>query len=92
MIMMRSMIYTTNWIERLNRDFRRTTRMRGAQQKVDAALLLLGGVAMDISCYQRKVPKLDYEKEKFNWEEYNKSNGNNFKTKIKLKIKRNQNI
>jgi transposase-like protein len=66
---MRSMIYTTNWIERLNRDFRRTTRMRGALPKVDAALLLLGGVAMDISCYQRKVPKLDYEKEKFNWEE-----------------------
>jgi transposase-like protein len=63
------MIYTTNWIERLNKDFRRTTKMRGALPKVNAALLLLGGVAMDKSCYKRKVPKLDYEKDKFNWEE-----------------------
>ncbi|MDD4673940.1 MAG: transposase [Bacteroidales bacterium] len=25
-----SMIYTTNWIERLNKDFRRVLKMRGA--------------------------------------------------------------
>lgn len=25
-----SMIYTTNWIEQLQKDFRRVTRMRGA--------------------------------------------------------------
>ena len=29
-----AMIYTTNWIERLNRDFRRVTRMRTAFQSV----------------------------------------------------------
>ena len=28
-----SMIYTTNWIERLQKDFRRVTRMRGDAQR-----------------------------------------------------------
>jgi transposase-like protein len=65
----RSMIYTTNWIERLNRDFKRTTRMRGALPNPDATLLLLGGVAMTKTAYERKVPKLDYEQDKFNWDE-----------------------
>lgn len=27
------MIYTTNWIERLQKDFRRVTRMRGDAQR-----------------------------------------------------------
>ena len=33
-----AMIYTTNWIERLNRDFRRVTRMRTvhAQRRIGA--------------------------------------------------------
>ncbi len=64
----RSMIYTTNWIERLNRDYKRTTRMRGALPNPEATILLLGYTAMDKSAYKRKVPKLDYEK-KFKWEE-----------------------
>lgn len=64
-----NMIYSTNWIERLNRDYKRTTRMRGALPNVDATLLLLGYVAMTRSAYHRKVPKLDYETNKFNWTE-----------------------
>lgn len=28
------MIYTTNWIDRLQKDFRRVTRMRGAMPNV----------------------------------------------------------
>ena len=63
------MIYSTNWIERLNRDFKRTTRMRGALPSPDSTILLLAGVAMTHKAYQRKVPKLDYEKKKFIWEE-----------------------
>jgi len=63
----RSMIYTTNWIERLNRDYRRVTRMRGALPNVEAVLLLLGHVAMDKKAYIRKIPKLNYEKS-FQWE------------------------
>lgn len=65
----RSMIYTTNWIERLNLDFKRTTRMRGALPNPEATLLLLGGVAMKKTKYDRKVPKLNYEQNKFKWEE-----------------------
>lgn len=65
----RSMIYTTNWIERLNRDYKRTTRMRGALPNPSATLLLLGGVGMSRKAYDRKIPNLDYEQEKFNWEE-----------------------
>ena len=64
----RSMIYTTNWIERLNRDYRRVTRMRGALPNVDAVLLLLGHVAMYKKAYLRKIPKLNYEKS-FKWED-----------------------
>src|SRR5699024_8220183 len=65
----RSMIRTTNWIERRNRDFKRTTRMRGALPNPEATLLLLGGVAMDKKAYNRKVPTLNREQEKFNWED-----------------------
>ena len=65
----RSMIKTTNWIERLNRDFKRTTRMRGALPSPEATLLLLGAVARDKKAYHRKVPKLTYEKNKFKWTE-----------------------
>ncbi len=66
---MRNMIYTTNWIERLNRDYKRVTKMRGALPNPEATLLLLGRVAMTRKAYERKVPKLNYEIDKFNWEE-----------------------
>lgn len=65
----RSMIYTTNWIERLNRDFKRTTRMRGALPNPEATILLLAGVAMTKTGYERKVPKLNYETTKFKWDD-----------------------
>lgn len=62
---MRSMIYTTNWIERLNRDFRRVLKMRSSMPSEDAVITLLGTVAMEKEAYRRKVPKLDYEKQLF---------------------------
>lgn len=62
----RAMLYSTNWIERLNRDYKRTTRMRGALPDSDATILLLGYVARSRTAYQRKLPKLDYEKS-FRW-------------------------
>jgi transposase-like protein len=65
----RSMIYTTNWVERLNRDFKRTTRMRGALPNPESTILLLAGVAMNKKAYMRKVPKLNYEQDKFMWVE-----------------------
>ena len=46
-IKIQSMIYTTNWIERLNRNYRRVTKMRGALPNAESALFLLGATAMD---------------------------------------------
>ena len=63
------MIYTTNWIERLNRDFKRVTKMRGALPSPEATLFLLGSVAMDKKAYNKKVPKLNYEQNKFKWDD-----------------------
>ncbi len=63
-----TMIHSTNWIERLNRDYKRTTRMRGALPNPESVILLLGFVAMTRKAYERKVPKLDCENEKFRWE------------------------
>lgn len=67
--MIQSMIYTTNWIERLNRDFKRVTRMRGAMPNAEATIDLLGHVAMTRTAYERKIPKLDYETLRFRWTE-----------------------
>jgi transposase-like protein len=44
----RRMIYTTNWIERLNKSFRRTLNMRNALPTPEAAITLLGFVAMEM--------------------------------------------
>ena len=43
--------------------------LRNNQPNPEASLLLLGGVSMNRKAYGRKVPKLDYEQVKFNWEE-----------------------
>lgn len=50
-----SMLYTTNWIERLNRSFRRTLKIRAALPSSQAALLLLSKVAVD-----QESGKFDY--------------------------------
>lgn len=64
----RSMLYTTNWVERLNRDYKRTTRMRGALPNSEATILLMGYVAMTRKAYNRKIPKINYEKS-FEWDD-----------------------
>jgi transposase-like protein len=60
-----SMIYTTNWIERLNRDFRRVTRMRTAMPNEDSVLTLMGSVAMDHKSYDRLLPNITCDKTLF---------------------------
>lgn len=62
---MRTMIYTTNWVERLNKDFRRVLKARNSMPNEDSVITLLGHVAMNKSAYTRKVPKLKYEKKLF---------------------------
>ena len=54
-----SMIYTSNWIERQQKDFRRVTRMRGAMPNEESVLLLMGKTAMDKKSYRRQVPRTD---------------------------------
>lgn len=66
---MRSMIYTTNWIERLHKDFRRVLFMRSSMPSEDSVITLLGSVAMEKKAYRRKVPKLNYEQKLFDCEE-----------------------
>lgn len=45
----RRMIYTTNWIERLNKSFRRTLKMRNALPNPNAAITLLGFTAIEMN-------------------------------------------
>lgn len=56
------MIYTTNWIERLNRDFRRVTRMRTAMPNDESVLTLMGSVAMDHKAFDRALPNITADK------------------------------
>lgn len=44
----RRMVYTTNWIERLNKSFRRTLKMRNALPNPKAAITLMGYVAVEM--------------------------------------------
>ena len=54
----RRMIYSTNWVERLNRSYKRTLRMRGALPSADAVVFLLGSVAREMTekTYGRRLP------------------------------------
>lgn len=60
-----AMIYTTNWIERLNRDFRRVTRMRTAMPNEESVLTLMGSVAMDHKAFDRALPNITADKTLF---------------------------
>jgi transposase-like protein len=60
-----SMIYTTNWIERLQRDFRRVLRMRGAMPNEDSVIVLMSKTAMDKTAYYRALPAVDMDEKLF---------------------------
>ena len=60
-----SMIYTTNWIERLQKDFRRVTRMRGAMPNEESVLVLMGKTAMDKTSYNRILPGMTTDRTLF---------------------------
>ena len=51
----RGMIYTTNWIERLNRDYKRVINMRGAMPNPRAVILLMGTVAQNADIYKYPI-------------------------------------
>ncbi len=69
-----SMIYTTNWIERLQKDFRRVTRMRGALPDENSVIVLMGRTAMDKESYHRVIPRIREDKVLFPFEEPSKGN------------------
>jgi putative transposase len=50
------MIYSTNWIERLNRDYKRVLKMRGAMPSADSVLALMGAAAMEKEFKTYKYP------------------------------------
>ena len=53
-----AMIYTTNWIERIQKDFRRVTLIRGAMPDENSVIVLMGKTAMDKESYQRVIPRI----------------------------------
>jgi transposase-like protein len=60
----RRMIYTTNWIERLNKEFKRTFKIRNAMPSVASALTLLSKVAMDKEDGYMKYPIYNFKFDK----------------------------
>ena len=60
----RPMIYTTNWIERLNKSFRKTLKVRGALPSVESALVLISKTAIDMSnnTYSYKISNFNFDK------------------------------
>lgn len=60
-----AMVYTTNWIERLNKDFRRVLKMRGAMPNEESVLVLMGKTAMDKTSYARALPGIDMDQNLF---------------------------
>jgi transposase-like protein len=59
----RPMIYTTNWIERLNKSFRKTLKVRGALPSVESALVLISKTAIDMSnnTYSYKISNFNFD-------------------------------
>ena len=60
----RGMIYTTNWIERLQRDFRRVLRVR-CSMPGESVITLMGKVSIEKKSYKRAIPKLNYDRSLF---------------------------
>ena len=64
----RNMIYTTNWVENLNKQYRRVLKMRNSMPTEESVLLLLGKVAMDKVHKYRKyaIYNFKFDKSLFN--------------------------
>lgn len=53
----RRMIYSSNWVERLNREYKRTLKIRGAAPSADSVLYLPEAVAFGKTqgCYAKRI-------------------------------------
>jgi transposase-like protein len=61
----RRMIYTTNWIERLNRNYKRTLRMRSAMPSPESVVFLIASVASRRTEYNKPIYQFIYETKLF---------------------------
>jgi transposase-like protein len=61
----RLMIYTTNWIERLNRNYKRTLRMRSSMPNPESVVFLLASVASRRAEYNKPIYQFIHEKNYF---------------------------
>ncbi len=66
----RPMIYTTNWIERLNKKFRKTLKVRGALPTIESVLVLLSKTSIDIEneTYSYPISMFNYDTKLFKFE------------------------
>lgn len=64
-VQIRRMIYTTNWIERLNRNYKRVLRMRSSMPSPESVLFLLGSVAIRRNEFNYPIFQFSYDKELF---------------------------
>jgi transposase-like protein len=61
----RRMIYTTNWIERLNRSYKRTLRMRTSMPSPESVVFLIGGVACNRKEFNYPITQFIHETKLF---------------------------
>lgn len=66
-VKIRSMIYTTNWIERLNKTIRNRFKNRYPMPSIESTIDLITLVVWDYEPYKHPVSALFAENEKFNW-------------------------
>lgn len=64
-IEIRRMIYTTNWIERLNRNYKRTLKMRSSMPSAESVVFLLASVACRRNEYNVPIYQFIYETKLF---------------------------
>lgn len=62
----RCMTWTTNWVERLNRDYKRVLRMRGAMPNARSVLALLASAALQRHAYNTPIHQLK-QASAFDW-------------------------
>lgn len=58
-----SMIYTTNWIERLNKEFKRVMDIRNSMPNPQSALALVGSVAIKMTANKYSYPIYTFRNE-----------------------------
>jgi transposase-like protein len=61
----RSMIYTTNWVENLNKQYRKVLKIRNSMPTEESVLLIIGKVAMDKVHKYRNYPIYKFKFDKY---------------------------